>query len=182
MLVGLIVSSNWLPLDFQFTFFLYLSKNHADFIMEEEQNNNQENNNQEEEEEKAPAIGIDLGTTYSCVAVWQYGMVEIVANELGHHTTPSFVAFGTPKGRLIGDAAKDMTADKNLPEENVKNIIFNSKRLIGRKFNEESVQQDIRHFTFPVVNERGNPKIQVIVFQILIRAKLSLVFSKGRSE
>ncbi|CAG9766834.1 unnamed protein product [Ceutorhynchus assimilis] len=103
---------------------------------------------------KTPAIGIDLGTTYSCVGVWQHGKVEIIANDQGNRTTPSYVAF-TDTERLIGDAAKSQVA------MNPKNTVFDAKRLIGRKFDDEKIQQDMKHWSFTVVNDGGKPKIQV---------------------
>ncbi|KAJ6492954.1 heat shock protein 70 family [Mycena vulgaris] len=100
------------------------------------------------------AIGIDLGTAYSCVGVWQGDRFEIIANDQGNRTTPSYVSFSENK-RLIGDAAKSQVA------MNPTNTVFDVKRLIGRKFDEKEVQADIKHFPFTVVGRGGKPYIRV---------------------
>lgn len=99
-------------------------------------------------------IGIDLGTTYSCVGVWQNDHVEIIANDQGNRTTPSYVSF-TSEERLIGDAAKNMASSNHT------NTVFDAKRLIGKKFNDASVQSDMKHFSYDVVNKEGKPFIKV---------------------
>lgn len=101
------------------------------------------------------AIGIDLGTTYSCVGIWQNDRVEIVANDQGNRTTPSYVAF-TDTERLIGDAAKNQVA------MNPSNTVFDAKRLIGRKFDDKPVQEMMKHWPFKVVKgSDGKPMVKV---------------------
>lgn len=100
------------------------------------------------------AIGIDLGTTYSCVGVFRDDRIEIIANDQGNRTTPSFVAF-TDTERLIGDAAKNQVA------MNPHNTVFDAKRLIGRKFADPEVQSDMKHFPFKIIDRGGKPVIQV---------------------
>jgi heat shock protein 1/8 len=106
------------------------------------------------EKKEGPAVGIDLGTTYSCVGVFQNDRVEIIANDQGNRTTPSYVAF-TDTERLIGDAAKNQVA------MNPHNTVFDAKRLIGRRFADQEVQSDMKHWPFTVIDKQGKPYIQV---------------------
>ncbi|KAL8305006.1 hypothetical protein RB601_009829 [Gaeumannomyces tritici] len=100
------------------------------------------------------AIGIDLGTTYSCVATYEGSNVEIIANEQGSFTTPSFVSF-TDSERLIGEAAKNQAA------MNPANTVFDVKRLIGRRFDDPTVKKDMESWPFKVIDDDGNPKVEV---------------------
>ncbi|KAJ5726534.1 Heat shock 70 kDa protein [Penicillium malachiteum] len=102
----------------------------------------------------APAVGIDLGTTYSCVGVFRDDRIEIIANDQGNRTTPSFVAF-TDSERLIGDAAKNQVA------MNPHNTVFDAKRLIGRRFADAEVQADMKHWPFKIVDKATKPIIEV---------------------
>lgn len=104
--------------------------------------------------QNALAIGIDLGTTYSCVAVCQHDKVEIIANDQGNRTTPSYAAF-TNTEHLVGDPAKSQAS------LNPQNTVFDAKRLIGRRYGDSTVQEDIKHWPFMVVNHENKLKIQV---------------------
>ena len=120
------------------------------------------------------SIGIDLGTTYSCVGVWKNNGVEIIANDQGNRTTPSYVAF-TDSERLIGNAAKNQIS------MNPENTVFDAKRLIGRDFNDSDLQSDLKHFPFKV----GKPEIEVEYLKENKRFKpeeiSSMVLSKMKS-
>jgi len=100
-------------------------------------------------------IGIDLGTTYSCVGVFKNGRVEIIANDQGNRITPSYVAFTADGERLIGDAAKNQLTT------NPENTVFDAKRLIGRDWSDKAVQSDIKYFPFKVIEKSAKPNIQV---------------------
>lgn len=103
-----------------------------------------------------PVIGIDLGTTYSCVGIMKGGKVEILVNDQGNRITPSWVAWNDEE-RLVGDAAKNQYAS------NPHRTIFDIKRMIGRKFDDRDVQKDMKHFPFSVVNKGGQPRVKVEV-------------------
>ena len=102
------------------------------------------------------AIGIDLGTTYSCVGIWQNDHVEIIANDQGNRTTPSYVSFNAGE-RLIGDAAKSSAAN------NPTNTVFDAKRLIGQKFSDPKLQDDLKHLSYRVISKEDKPVIRVDV-------------------
>jgi len=109
----------------------------------------------DKKEDVGTVIGIDLGTTYSCVGVFKNGRVEIIANDQGNRITPSYVAFTAEGERLIGDAAKNQLTT------NPENTIFDAKRLIGREFKDSSVQHDLKYFPFKVIEKNTKPFVQV---------------------
>jgi len=111
----------------------------------------------EEAKDMGTVIGIDLGTTYSCVGVFKNGRVEIIANDQGNRITPSYVAFTAEGDRLIGDAAKNQLTS------NPENTVFDAKRMIGRTFADKGVQSDMKYFPFKVKNVKDKPFIELAV-------------------
>ena len=111
----------------------------------------------EKKSDVGTVIGIDLGTTYSCVGIFKNGRVDIIANDQGNRITPSYVAFTSDGERLIGDAAKNQLTS------NPENTVFDVKRLIGRNWGDDTVQKDIKLFPFTVTQKNGKPHVQVKV-------------------
>lgn len=107
-----------------------------------------------QETENEIAIGIDLGTTFSCVGVWENDRVEIIANDQGNRTMPSYVAFSDNE-RLVGESAK------NQATANPTNTVFDAKRFIGRNFSDAEVQADIKHVSYSVVSKSSKPFMEV---------------------
>jgi len=111
--------------------------------------------NKESPEDFGTVIGIDLGTTYSCVGVFKNGRVEIIANDQGNRITPSYVAFTAEGERLVGDAAKNQLTT------NPENTVFDAKRMIGREWSDKAVQNDIKFYPFKVVEKNSKPNVRV---------------------
>ena len=126
---------------------------------------------------EGPVIGIDLGTTYSCVGIFRNGSVEIIPNELGNRITPSVVAF-TDEERLVGEAAKNQAA------LNPKRTIYSVKRLIGRRYNDKEVQMDKKLLPYDIIDKNGKPYISFSLSlskynkssNIKLKCKISLIF------
>ncbi|VDK62893.1 unnamed protein product [Onchocerca ochengi] len=130
----------------------------VDVFSRDKQDNKKDDSKEEKDVKYGTIIGIDLGTTYSCVGVYKNGRVEIIANEQGNRITPSYVAFTGDGGeRLIGDAAKNQLTT------NPENTVFDVKRLIGREYKDSTVQQDIKHWPFNVLDKGNKPMVRVAV-------------------
>merc|ERR1719498_1706376 len=101
-----------------------------------------------------PVIGIDLGTTYSCVGIFKNGRVEIIPNELGNRITPSYVAF-TDDEKLVGEAAKNQASGNPL------RTVYVVKRLVGRNFDDKEVQRDMKYVPYKIVSKKGKPYVKI---------------------
>ncbi|CAF4564086.1 unnamed protein product [Rotaria sp. Silwood2] len=139
------------------TFSFWSSKNEEkqEYQKKQEDQEKQEKQRRKEKADVDTVIGIDLGTTYSCVAVFKNGHVEVLENDQGNRITPSYVTFTSNGERLIGDAAK------NLLTSNPQNTIFRIKRLMGREYYDPSVKQDIKDFPFSVIAKDDKPVVKV---------------------
>ncbi|CAH1786177.1 unnamed protein product [Owenia fusiformis] len=125
------------------------------YVRAEEEEEEEDAAKKEDKDSVGTVIGIDLGTTYSCVGVFKNGRVEIIANDQGNRITPSYVAFTSEGERLIGDAAKNQLTS------NPENTVFDAKRLIGRTWSEPSVQHDLKYFPFTVMEKNSKPHVKV---------------------
>jgi len=123
----------------------------------EEKKEEKKDEEKEKKDSIGTVIGIDLGTTYSCVGVFKNGRVEIIPNDQGNRITPSYVAFTADGERLIGDAAKNQLTS------NPENTVFDAKRLIGREWSDSSVQHDAKYFPFKLKEKNKKPHIEVQV-------------------
>lgn len=108
----------------------------------------------EDEKYECPIIGIDLGTTFSCVGIFKNGQVEVIPNELGNRITPSVVAY-TDEERLVGEAAKNQIT------VNPSRTLYDVKRLIGRRYGDKTIQYDKKYLPFEIVDRDGKPYIEV---------------------
>merc|ERR1712195_81346 len=124
------------------------------YAADEKKEEKKEEKKDEKNKINGPVIGIDLGTTYSCVGIFKNGRVEIIQNELGNRITPSYVAF-TDEERLVGESAKNQATN------NVKRSIYVVKRLIGRKFDDKEVQRDLKWLPYDVISKSGKPFVSV---------------------
>merc|ERR1712142_90209 len=123
----------------------------------EEKKEDKKDEEKEKKDSVGTVIGIDLGTTYSCVGVFKNGRVEIIPNDQGNRITPSYVAFTADGERLTGEAAKNQLTS------NPENTVFDAKRLIGREWGEKSVQHDAKFFPFKLVEKNNKPHVQVVI-------------------
>ncbi|PIK43546.1 heat-shock protein 70 [Apostichopus japonicus] len=137
--------------------FLFVSAILAVQYARADDDDDEEEEGEAKKDDIGTVIGIDLGTTYSCVGVFKGGRVEIIANDQGNRITPSYVAFTAEGERLIGDAAKNQLTS------NPENTVFDAKRLIGRNWDDPAVQKDIKYLPFKVIKKNDKPHIEVDV-------------------